>query len=204
MTKKKDYAKPCEITGICPYGSLVEFFPLAGKTVEWNGQSLKIDPIQNDSSVACQVFSHDCPIFYVGTDMLDKLREDAVAPGTPLASLKAFLEYDWDDEATDYEERKEIGEEFEGHVFEHMYKIKKWLQAGAPAPDAALTHKQASDYVLKEDQRSVWITVNNISVYVVRNDEGVSVDLFPLNAEMDDPLTSAWALFADAEPDIEE
>jgi hypothetical protein len=57
-----------------------------------------------------------------------------------------------------------------------------------------------SDYVLDEDATSCWITVNNISVYVRRTDEGVVVDLFPLGHENDDPsLATAYAFFEEAE-----
>lgn len=59
-----------------------------------------------------------------------------------------------------------------------------------------------SDYVLEENAESVWITVNDISVYVKRTDEGVAVDLYPLNDEASDPpLASTWALFSEALPE---
>jgi hypothetical protein len=54
------------------------------------------------------------------------------------------------------------------------------------------------DYVLPEDQQSVWITVGNISVYIKRNDEGVSVDLYPLDDENSDFLAGCWLTFAEA------
>lgn len=59
------------------------------------------------------------------------------------------------------------------------------------------------DYVMAEgaeDQR-LWIGVDNISVYIRRNDEGVSVDLYPLGAEDGDSMAGTWALFQDAEAD---
>jgi len=39
--------KPCKVLKYCPYGSLVESFPLKKK------------PIKR----SCGVFSHDCPVF---------------------------------------------------------------------------------------------------------------------------------------------
>jgi hypothetical protein len=50
------------------------------------------------------------------------------------------------------------------------------------------------DYVLPEDQQSVWITVGNISVYIKRNDEGVSVDLYPL----DDAIAAVFLVLTSA------
>lgn len=61
----------------------------------------------------------------------------------------------------------------------------------------------ADDYELPANQDSVWITVNNISVYIRRTDEGVVVDLYPAQREMDECLTSTYAFFAEAEPDDE-
>lgn len=43
----KKIVKPCKMCGFCPYGQLVEEFPLT-----------------NDKDIACQVFGHDCPVFY--------------------------------------------------------------------------------------------------------------------------------------------
>lgn len=65
----------------------------------------------------------------------------------------------------------------------------------------ALKRKSGSDYILRKAHKSVWITVGNISVHVVRTDEGVSVDLYPVGEEMEDPICGTWALFAEAEPD---
>lgn len=44
---KKDTDKPCHKLGHCPYGQLVEAFPL---------------PDQDEFK--CKVFGHHCPIFY--------------------------------------------------------------------------------------------------------------------------------------------
>lgn len=48
--------KPCWILGFCPYGILVESFPLLEE--------------RNDES--CKVYGHQCPVFTVG----EKLAED--------------------------------------------------------------------------------------------------------------------------------
>jgi hypothetical protein len=56
-----------------------------------------------------------------------------------------------------------------------------------------------SDYELPADQDSVWISVDNISVYVKRTDEGVVVDLFPKGMEMDDAIAGTYAFHAEAD-----
>lgn len=65
----------------------------------------------------------------------------------------------------------------------------------------ALKREGESDYVLRKKHDSVWITINNISVYVRRTDEGVAVDLYPKGDEMEDSMCGTWALFSEAEPD---
>ena len=51
-----------------------------------------------------------------------------------------------------------------------------------------------NDYTLKAGETSCWITVDDLSVYVVRTDEGVVVDIFPRWEEAEDPIASTWAL----------
>lgn len=68
----------------------------------------------------------------------------------------------------------------------------------------ALRQEGENDYLLEEDYKSCWITVGNISVYVVRGDEGVAIDLYPLGQEMYDPIVGTWALFSEAEEQIED
>lgn len=41
--------KPCKTADYCPFGILVEYFPLKGKS---DGRS-------------CKVFGHDCPAYYL-------------------------------------------------------------------------------------------------------------------------------------------
>ena len=56
-----------------------------------------------------------------------------------------------------------------------------------------------ADYVLPPELERVWITVDNISVHVKRNDEGVSVTLYPTGQEdSGESLTETWATFAEA------
>ena len=57
---------PCEKLKYCPYGWLVEIFPIDGKkTTHWDGAEigwLAVEPIKG--TYACPVYSHDCPVFY--------------------------------------------------------------------------------------------------------------------------------------------
>ena len=48
-TKKLKIEKPCHILPYCPYGPLVEQFPLKKKR----------------TNKSCKIFGHECPIFYV-------------------------------------------------------------------------------------------------------------------------------------------
>lgn len=76
------------------------------------------------------------------------------------------------------------------------------------AEKGALIHDldagDGSDYTLKEGHNSCWITVGNLSVYVVRTDEGVSADIYPKSRETDGPLASTWALFIEGDPNNRE
>jgi len=59
----------------------------------------------------------------------------------------------------------------------------------------ALDQESRASYVLTG--RYCWITVNNLSVYVTKTDEGVVVDIYTLNKEMAPPIASTWATFAE-------
>jgi hypothetical protein len=59
--------------------------------------------------------------------------------------------------------------------------------------------EECTDYTLRKDARSCWITVpgvvSSISVYIVRDDKGVSVDLFYPSDASDDSIDMAHAFF---------
>lgn len=79
------------------------------------------------------------------------------------------------------------------------------------AKDALLNHEAMNDplvypaqvmveeghYALEEG--SCWITVGNLSVYVKREEEGIKIDVYPLNDEMGSAISSTSAFFEDAE-----
>ena len=54
-----------------------------------------------------------------------------------------------------------------------------------------------NDYILREGDNSVWITVDELSVYILRTKAGVRVDIYPIGDEMTEPIRSTWALFGE-------
>jgi len=46
--------KPCHKLGWCPYGTIVELFPIRKK---------------RDKKISCKTFGHDCPMFYNAEDI---------------------------------------------------------------------------------------------------------------------------------------
>jgi len=70
--------------------------------------------------------------------------------------------------------------------------------------DDVLIRESESDYYLKDNATSVWITVGDISVYVMRTDEGVVVDLYPLDNENDESLASTYAFFSEVTDEEED
>lgn len=59
-----------------------------------------------------------------------------------------------------------------------------------------------TDFTLRD--RSCWITVDSIAVYIHKTDEGVVVDLYPNGGEMLEPLAGTYAFFQEAEDAIRE
>ena len=47
--------KPCRFCGFCPYGQIVEEFPLKVKS----------------DKVSCNVFGHNCPVFYMAEPLAE-------------------------------------------------------------------------------------------------------------------------------------
>lgn len=50
-----------------------------------------------------------------------------------------------------------------------------------------------------EEESRLWLTIKNISVHIIETDEGVIVDIYPLNHEDEDPITTTYAFFNEAE-----
>jgi hypothetical protein len=58
MNGKIEITKPCRKLEFCPYGALVEYFPLPEFDDEYKS--------------ACSVFGHICPVFFEGVAELVK------------------------------------------------------------------------------------------------------------------------------------
>lgn len=70
--------------------------------------------------------------------------------------------------------------------------------------DSSLIQEEYSDFILKEEAQSVWITIDNLSLYVRRTDEGVAVDIYPKGMEMEDSIVGTWCLRSEAQERIDE
>lgn len=59
----------------------------------------------------------------------------------------------------------------------------------------ALTHEEGCDYILNED--NCWIAVENLSVQLRKQDEGLSIYVYPLHREYEDSITETWVLWTE-------
>ena len=58
--KSNEIEKPCHSCGFCPYGQLVEEFPLH----------------REKTSYSCGVFGHECPVYYHAESFVDEEEKD--------------------------------------------------------------------------------------------------------------------------------
>lgn len=69
--KLGEVEKPCYKCGFCPYGQLVEEFPLhpehKGKDLNKLAEKGKLD-----TGYSCKVFGHDCPVYYHAEGFTEK------------------------------------------------------------------------------------------------------------------------------------
>ena len=66
----------------------------------------------------------------------------------------------------------------------------------------ALRAESEVDYVLKEGHTSCWVTIENISIHIIKTDEGVVTDLYPTGYEDEVAVAGTWLTFAEAAEDI--
>src|SRR5690606_26788229 len=65
-----------------------------------------------------------------------------------------------------------------------------------------LKPRSSNEYDFMADRgEAVWITVENLSVYVKREDEGVVADIFIAGKEDEESLAGSWATYAEGMPD---
>lgn len=53
-------------------------------------------------------------------------------------------------------------------------------------------------YTLPRHTQGAWVTVDSLSLNIKRADDGVVVDIFPLDGEDSAPVASTWAAFTEA------
>lgn len=64
--------------------------------------------------------------------------------------------------------------------------------------EMALKHEEnGTDFILTGER--CYITVNNLTVHVKKDDEGVAIDVWPLHDENDESIASTWALYSEGE-----
>lgn len=56
-----------------------------------------------------------------------------------------------------------------------------------------LSQEGDCDYTLKKGERSCWITVDNLSIYIIRTDEGILVEIYRKGHEAEDAIGVIWA-----------
>ena len=62
-----------------------------------------------------------------------------------------------------------------------------------------LVHEEAgTDFTLIEGATGCWITVDGLSVHIIRTDEGVVADIYTKGGEDDAPIAGTWAHFNEA------
>lgn len=79
--------------------------------------------------------------------------------------------------------------------------FKNWetLEQAVLESSLAVSFESSTELKLNtEKSRSLWLGVNNISVYVSAHDEGVTVDLYPMDNEDSDALASTWLSYEEA------
>ncbi len=123
------------------------------------------------------------PAFSVNT--LDEFNQIRVRFGR-----KVYYEdrYVWTDFRKTTDALFEAGDKMKEFYHQHWQQGRR---SGGDRMTAALKRDPdtgvENDYTLRDEHASVWITVDTISVYIRRTDEGVTVKLYPKGNEDDDP-----------------
>lgn len=100
-----------------------------------------------------------------------------------LSVLKSLLHtVDWDPNASDGEIMDAIDWE----------RIRNAVER-AEKEDTRINGALCGDNIYCPKGESMWVTAGNASVNVKNGDDGISVSIYPLNCEMTDSLSEAWA-----------
>ena len=71
---------------------------------------------------------------------------------------------------------------------------------GALRAESPSREEPGTDYVL-DGSDTLWITVSNVSINIVRREDGVSVMLYPLGQEMNDCIAETWMAWEEGDSD---
>ena len=63
---------------------------------------------------------------------------------------------------------------------------------------------EGNDYVMLDVEKTAWITAGNISIYIRKSFEGVSVELYPHKGETGESFSSCHMTYDDAHNMLEE
>lgn len=88
----------------------------------------------------------------------------------------------------------------------HGYADNQAMQSDSRFVDPPALRAIASNEFefLGPRQSNVWMSVENLSVYIKREDEGVVVDIFALGKEDEGTLATTWAMYKEAQDDPDE
>lgn len=76
-------------------------------------------------------------------------------------------------------------------------------EASNTQKEMVLQHEEnGTDFILTGER--CYITVNNLCVYIKKDEEGVVVDVYPLKGELGEPIGSTWVTYAEGAEDDDE
>jgi len=70
--KKEEKEKPCHTLGYCPYGQLVECYPLHPEFDDLPDKELNNLGDKIHTGYNCKLFGHDCPVYYQAEEVTEE------------------------------------------------------------------------------------------------------------------------------------
>jgi len=100
-----------------------------------------------------------------------------------LSSLEHAIQFLDNEHNTQEKEGQDIKTKLESVRATHIQEEK----------DKALIYEGDNDYLFNESHNSVWISVNDFSVYILNYDDGVAIEIYDRFKELEIALDSAYA-----------
>ena len=94
---------------------------------------------------------------------------------------------------------EEVAYAIEHHI-PVFQSVEECIKELTKKPPLTRVHDE-EDYALEQGVDGIWVEVDNIDVHIIRTDEGVIADLWSNEREDDEPMTSTYAHFNEAEKD---